>query len=81
MMRYLLILVLGVGVFSCSNAELETLKAENEALRVSVQENKMRAEESASHAKEAEAKALLALKEAEKQRQLAKQSLEDCKKK
>lgn len=78
-MRNLLILIVSFCLFSCSNSELETLKAENEALRLAVQEQTSRAEEyilmaedAAANAREAEARAIMAMAQAD-------QALKDCK--
>ena len=75
-MRYLLYLIMIVSLASCSNSELIE---ENAELRTKVEEYKLMAEQAAMFAKEAEAKALMALEEAEVQRMAAEQALQDCK--
>jgi hypothetical protein len=77
-MRYLLILVLSGSLFSCSNSEMETLKAENEALKISAQECQAMALQEAMHSREAEARALMAMEEAEKQAIAAAKAMKDC---
>ena len=78
-MRNLLILIATFFLMSCSNSEVETLKAENEALKETVQKCQQIAEQAAKDAREAEARAMIALEQAEFERQNATKALEDCK--